>query len=87
MGEFLKRKKFFMTMEDKTMQKHGRKRGTLTWTGSDGRNHKLEDMDVNYVRNCVNKIKRDAMSSDRIAMLPHLENELIYRQILKSQEE
>lgn len=86
MGEFLKRKKFFMTMEDKTMKKHGSLRMNIKWIGSDGRKHLISDIDINYIRNCVNKVKRDPVSNDRVKLLPHLENELIYREILKEKE-
>lgn len=82
---FLKRRAFYMDLNTKSMKIHGVRRMDIEWVDSKGSTHKLIEMDANYINNCINKIKRNEFTPDRVAELPSLENELIYRQILKNE--
>jgi hypothetical protein len=80
---FLKRKSFFMSMGDKTMQEYVKVREKTIWTDSSGNDRMVWQMDSNYIKNCMNKIKRGEFVPDRDRYIPLFENELIYRQINK----
>ena len=79
---FLKRKKFFMNIDDKAMKMHVELRRGIEWVSSKGVTYNMVDMDSNYIKNCINKIKRGEYGQEIVQTLPIFENELIYRQIL-----
>ena len=82
---FLKRKKFFMSINDRAMKQHAELRHSIEWTSSKGTINNIVDMDVNYIRNCINKIKRGEFGQEIGQKLSIFENELIYRQILTNE--
>jgi hypothetical protein len=82
---FLKRKKFFMNIDDRAMKLHIQLRYSVEWVSSKGITNNITQMDTNYIRNCINKIKRGEYEKQIVQKLPVLENELIYRQILANE--
>lgn len=84
--QFLKRKEFFMEINHEVIQGHLNIRDNIYWMDSKGSSHNLPLMDINYIRNCVNKMERgDADTNVTKEMLPWLKRELIYREILKNE--
>lgn len=82
---FLKRKEFFMNIDDRAMKMHVEIRDNIEWVSSKGITNNMVDMDSNYIKNCINKIKRGEFGQERVQKLPIFENELIYRQILANE--
>tara|TARA_R110000822_G_scaffold227017_1_gene359680 strand:- start:59403 stop:59663 length:261 start_codon:yes stop_codon:yes gene_type:complete len=80
---FLKRKEYFMDINSKLIKNHISIRDSIQWTSSKGNIMSITDMDVNYIRNCVNKIERGEMELVRAEKLLNLKNELIYREVIK----
>lgn len=81
----LLKKKFFISLESKTMIDHADMREYLIWTSSNGKECTYEFLDVNHLRNIVAKMERGELS-DRLEHLFDLKNELNYRTLLKNQQ-
>jgi hypothetical protein len=81
----LKRKVFHLDMENSSIVEHLQIREVATWINMHGTARFIKDMDTNYIRNCVIKIKRGGFNDDKSHYLVNLENELNYRQILKDE--
>jgi len=74
-----------MNIDDKAMKMHIELRHSIEWVSSKGIANYMVYMDSNYIKNCINKLKRGEFGQERIQKLPILENELIYRQILANE--
>jgi hypothetical protein len=83
----LLKKKFFISLESKTMIDHADMREHLIWTSSNGKECTYEFLDVNHLRNIVAKMERGELSLKQgLEHLFDLKNELNYRTLLKNQQ-
>ena len=82
------RRKPKWTLDDPLIQKHlndGSR--TMNWESENGKITKIEDLDYNHLKNIINKFKRNQSKwAIYDSVKKRLETELIYRDLLKIEE-
>lgn len=76
------RKKFKYDKESPSIIAHIHNRNQI-WESQNGRKTEIKDMDINHIKNCIAKIKRE--DNWRENYLNVLEMEEIYRQVFNNE--
>ena len=75
-----KRKPYKWDLTSPELEKHKKNRGMI-WESQNGRQTEIQHMDINHLKNCIAKIKRE--DDWKIKYLNILEMELIFREVHK----
>ena len=79
---FPKRKRFKYALNSNLIDKHLKNRNSLLWSSnSSGEKIFIKNMDTNYIKNAINRVKKDH-DIDRLKLIEDLKIELIYRELI-----